>query len=337
VQSLHVCSAPVKNRRGTWLAATECFVEVRNLSKRSPLAQGQPAGVAGFARIQAVPALQVRKLPVRLGGMWFNMRLDMRYRIIIFVCLPIALLLGASIAQGEPADHLVREKQGAIIRGDVNAKKLALIFTGDEFAESAEPILNTLKQRQIKGAFFVTGNFARNDKFRPLLVRAIAEGHYVGPHSDSHPLYASWDERDKTLVTESFFKKDLQKNIAALAAIGAIKRDQPVFFIPPYEYYNSDQAKWSRELDVKLFNFTPGSGSNRDYMREDDKRFSNSQKIYDDILAYERKDPHGLNGFVLLLHLGSGRKDPFHTKLGALCDELKKRGYEFERVDRLLQ
>src|SRR4051812_28048663 len=106
--------------------------------------------------------------------MWFNMRLAMRYRIITFVCLPIALLLGASIAQAKPPDQLVREKQGAIIRGDVNAKKLALIFTGDEFAESAEPILDTLKQRQIKGAFFVTGNFARNDKFRPLLTRAIA-------------------------------------------------------------------------------------------------------------------------------------------------------------------
>jgi len=59
--------------------------------------------------------------------------------------------------------------------------------------------------------------------------------------------------------------------------------------------------------------------------------------MYDDILAYERKDPHGLNGFVLLLHLGSGRKDPFHPMLGPLCDELSKRGYEFERVDGLLR
>ena len=76
---------------------------------------------------------------------------------------------------------------------------------------------------------FVTGNFVRDDKLRPLLERAIAEGHYVGPHSDSHPLYASWDERDKSLVTEEFFKKDLQKNIASLAGDRGLKRDQPVF------------------------------------------------------------------------------------------------------------
>jgi hypothetical protein len=86
---------------------------------------------------------------------------------------------------------------------------------------------------------------------------------------------------------------------------------------------------------VTLINFTPGSGSNRDYAPEGDRRFVPSRTIYDDILAYERNDPHGLNGFILLLHLGSGRKDPFHPRLGLLCDALAKRGYEFVRVDKL--
>ena len=260
----------------------------------------------------------------------------MNHRIVGIGCL-LVTLAAASTASAKPAEGVVREKQGAIIRGNVNDKKLALVFTGDEHAESTAPILDALRERKIPAGLFVTGKFARTEKFRPLLTRAVAEGHYVGPHSDSHPLYAPWDDRDKSLVTEEFFKTDLKKNIASLAAIGALKRDQPVLFIPPYEYYNRDQAKWSRELGVVLFNFTPGSGSNRDYMREDDPKFPSSQKLLDDILAYEQKDPHGLNGFVLLLHLGSGRKDPFHTKLGELCDELTKRGYQFERVDKLLK
>jgi peptidoglycan/xylan/chitin deacetylase (PgdA/CDA1 family) len=258
-----------------------------------------------------------------------NRLIAIRFFLIVLIC-------GAS-ALSAPADHLVRDKYGAIIRGDVSAKKLALIFTGGDFGESTEPILDTLKQRKIKGALFVTGNFLRNEKLRPLLERAITEGHYVGPHSDSHPLYASWDERDKSLVTEAFFKKDLQKNIASLAAIGALKRDTPVLFIPPYEYYNGDQVAWSRKLDITLFNLTPGCGSSRDYIKEGAPHFVSSQTLYDDILACERKDPHGLNGFLLLIHLGSGRKDPFHAKVGPLCDELSKRGYEFERVDRLLR
>ncbi len=251
-------------------------------------------------------------------------------------CLLIALITGAS-AQSAPADRLVRDKYGAIIRGDLNIKKLALVFTGDEYGESTKPILDTLKQRKIKAAFFVTGNFLRQSALRPLLKRAIAEGHYVGPHSDSHPLYASWDERDKSLVTQDFFEKDLQKNIADLRELGSLHGERPIFFIPPYEHFNRDQARWSSKLGVRLFNFTPGSGSNRDYAKEGNSHFVRALKIYDDILAYERKDPHGLNGFVLLLHLGSGRKDPFHAMLGPLCDELSKRGYKFERVDRLLK
>jgi len=255
-------------------------------------------------------------------------------------------------------DRLIRDKYGAVIRGDVSAKRLALVFTGDERGESALPILDTLKKRKIKTAFFVTGNFVRDAKLRPLLKRAIAEGHYLGPHSDSHPLYCAWDDRDKSLVTQEFFARDLTKNIDGLRAIGAIPRravspklpnasfgetrlrgtgDDPILFIPPYEWFNRDQVRWCDELGVTLINFTPGSGSNRDYAPEGDRRFVPSQKIYDDILAYERKDPHGFNGFVLLLHLGSGRKDPFHPMLAQLCDELIKRGYKFERVDELLQ
>src|SRR3954468_4009121 len=142
----------------------------------------------------------------------------MSYWIIASGCFLVALISGASTSN-VLADHLVRDKYGAIVRGDVHAKKLALVFTGDEFGESTRPILDALKQRKIKAALFVTGKFVRNNKLRPLLERAITEGHYVGPHSDSHPLYASWDDRDKSLVTEAFFKKDLQKNIARLATI----------------------------------------------------------------------------------------------------------------------
>jgi peptidoglycan/xylan/chitin deacetylase (PgdA/CDA1 family) len=260
----------------------------------------------------------------------------MHYRLIAIGCLLIALLCGVS-TRSAPADHLVRDKYGAIIRGDVNAKKLALIFTGDEYGESTEPILETLKQRKIDAGFFVTGNFIRQSKLRSLLERAMAEGHYIGPHSDSHPLYSSWENREKSLVTEEFFRKDLLKNIADLRTTGAIRKRQPIYFIPPYEQFNRDQTRWCGKLGVTLFNFTPGSGSNRDYAREDDPHFVNSRRIYDDILSFEKKDPNGLNGYILLMHLGSGRKDPFHTLLGLLCDELSRRRYRFERVDCLLK
>src|SRR5690606_2831035 len=175
-----------------------------------------------------------------------------------------------------------------------------------------------------------------NAAFRPAIKRMAAEGHYIGPHSDSHPLYCDWDDRPKTLATREFIQSDLSKNIAALRDAGGLRAGQTMLFVPPYEWYNAEQVEWAAEQAVAIINFTPGSGSNRDYARESDPRYVSSRRILDDILAYERQDPHGLNGFLLLLHLGSGRKDPFHTQLPQLCDRLAERGYSFTRVDKLL-
>ncbi|RIK85582.1 MAG: polysaccharide deacetylase [Planctomycetota bacterium] len=231
---------------------------------------------------------------------------------------------------------VVREPHGGVIRGDVHRRQLALIFTGDEYAESASAILDILQRRGHKAGFFVTGRFARQPALRPIIRRMIDEGHYVGPHSDMHLLYCDWSDRSKSLVTQAAFAADLQNNVAALQSIGALAARQAVLFVPPYEWYNAEQVKWAEELGVKLVNFTPGSGSNRDYIREGERRYQSSQQILEEILAYERRDPLGLNGFLLLLHLGSGRKDPFHLQLSTLCQELSERGYSFVRVDELL-
>src|SRR5690242_16718012 len=96
------------------------------------------------------------------------------------------------------AGELVRDNYGGIIRGDVRAKKLALVFTGDQKGESTEPILDILKQRRIRAGLFVTGGFLGQPELRKLVERAISEGHYVGPHSDRHLLYASWEDRAKS-------------------------------------------------------------------------------------------------------------------------------------------
>jgi hypothetical protein len=56
------------------------------------------------------------------------------------------------------------------------------------------------------------------------------------------------------------------------------------------------------------------------------------------IKEYEAKDPNGLNGFILLTHIGSGpkRTDKFHNSIGALIIWLQSKGYQPVRVDELL-
>ena len=254
----------------------------------------------------------------------------------ILLTAVVSILSSAAFAEPSQRENW-RYDHGAAIRGDVTSNRMAVVFTGDELGEGTAAILDALKQHEVKGSFFVTGRFVRNSELQPQVKRMVAEGHYVGPHSDEHPLYAAWEKRGESLVTRDFFHRDIQRNIDGLRAIGALPKGEQVLFVPPYEWFNTDQVAWCRELGVELINFTPGSGSNRDYAPEGNPRFVASRAILRDILKYEANEPHGLNGFLLLMHLGSGRKDAFHALLPQLLDELTTRGYELVRADDLLE
>lgn len=237
---------------------------------------------------------------------------------------------------GDSPHRSITLDHGAAVRGDTSRKLIALIFTGGDYGEGAGHILDVLQRLDIKASFFVTGEYIRRQEHQDDLRRMVAEGHYLGPHSDSHPLYCPWENRERTLVTEEFFREDLRRNIEDLRAYGALRPGEPVYFIPPYEWFNRNQVRWAARMDVTLFNFTPGSGSNRDWAPEGHKIFVPARTIVDDILRYEREDPHGLNGFLLLLHLGAQREDKVWRLLEPLLVELRDRGYGFVRVDEMI-
>lgn len=250
--------------------------------------------------------------------------------------LAAAILAAADCRAARNSDGFSRDHDG-IIRVVTSARRLALIFTGGSFGEGGETIRRTLRDKSVKAGFFFTGDFYRAPGFEGLIRGLVADGHYLGPHSDKHLLYCPWDNREKTLVTQAEFRNDLDANFREMARLG-IARDKGHLFIPPYEWYNRTIVAWARELDLVLFNFTPGTSSNADYTTPDMPEYLSSQTIYDRVLAYEKKDPHGLNGFILLIHIGTdpARTDKFYLRLGDLIDELKKRGYEFVRIDELL-
>lgn len=230
-------------------------------------------------------------------------------------------------------------REGAIIRGPTAERRLALAFTGHEFAEGGETILRELARHHAKASFFLTGDFLANTNHADLLRRMADQKHFLGPHSDRHLLYCDWGDRNKTLVSRAEFWMDLVANFRKLERIRPTGGIWPGYFLPPYEHYNRRIAHWSWSLGPTVINYTPGTRSNADYTGEADKNFVSSQAIFDSIVKKEREDPHGLNGFILLLHLGSGpgRTDKFHHRFGELLDYVAGKGYEFVRVDELLE
>lgn len=229
-------------------------------------------------------------------------------------------------------------RDGGIIRGSTEQKRIALVFTGHEYAEGGETILNELARHQGRASFFFTGVFLANTNFAPLVNRVVSDGHYVGPHSDQHRLYCSWGESRRTLVSEEEFVNDLLTNAARIPNRRPEERRFNRYFLPAFEHYNREIADWTRKLRWTLINYTPGTRSHADYTGEADPNFVSSQAIFESIVQREREAPEGLNGFILLLHVGSGpgRADKFHLRFGELLDYLAEQGYQFVGVDQLL-
>ncbi len=244
-------------------------------------------------------------------------------------------ILGSEAPAGDKKAEL---REGGIIRGPRDEKKIALAFTGHGFAEGGETILNEFAKHKARGSFFFTGDFLTNTNFSSLLRRMVKEGHYVGPHSDKHVLYCPWDGPKKTLVTRAEFESDLESNLRKIERFD-VPRAQIRYFLPPYEHYNAEIVEWAKGMGLTLINYTPGTRSNADYIGEAEKNFVSSKTIFDSIVAKERQDPNGLNGFILLLHIGSGpgRSDKFPARFGELLDYLAGKGYRFVRVDDLLE
>lgn len=239
----------------------------------------------------------------------------------------------ASRVPTSPSDFQFDE--GAIRRASTDKKRLALLFTADEHVDGAKSVLRTLADRDLLAAFFLTGKALDAMAMRDWTRSAIEAGHYVGPHSDGHLLYAPWVDRQKSLVSRQRFQADLYRNLAELGELGANK-SVPIYFVPPYEWYNAKHTAWAKELGCQTINFTSGSGSNRDYAPEDHKAYVPSEELVQNILDHEKESESGLNGHLLLLHLGTTRKDKMYAKLGKLVDELLVRGYVIVRVDKLL-
>ncbi len=230
-------------------------------------------------------------------------------------------------------------RDGGIIRGPKGEKKIALVFTGHEFAEGGETILRELSNHDGHASFFLTGTFLENTNWEKVVKQIVKDGHYLGPHSDKHLLYCSWEKPNPTLPTRREFIADLGNNVRKIENFRTNYFPRREFFLPAFEHYNREIADWSRTSGRTLINYTPGTRSNADYTGEADKNFVSSQAIFDSIVKHEQEDPNGLNGFILLLHIGVGpnRADKFHNRFRELLDYLTAKGYQFVRVDELLE
>jgi len=235
------------------------------------------------------------------------------------LAITLFFLANGSMAQG------LYDEFGALIRSNVEKKSIYLCFTGHDFNEGFEHVMAVLDKHQVKASFFFTGDFIRNNL--NLVIAIDSSGHFVGAHSDKHLLYCDWNKRDSLLHGTSTIKRDIYNNLIALNDLGII----PKYFMPPYEWYNTEIVKIAAELDQVTVNFSPGTRSNADYTTPDMVNYVSSKEIFDSIYAYEEQN--GMNGFHLLIHPGTSslRADKFYLNLGKIISDLKGKNYQLKR------
>lgn len=207
-----------------------------------------------------------------------------------------------------------------------------MIFSADDRLEGAPSILETLKDREVKGSFFLTGTCLRMAEHKEMVEQMIEDGHYVGGHSDRHILYIPWGEDiGNTVVSADSLINDFRQNMVELEKYGVDISTLP-YYLPPSERYNRETVRLIESEGQITINFTSGLRTAADYTTPDMRNYISSQQLIDQLLEFEERE--GLNGAIVLIHPGTepSRTDKLYLRLGEIIELLQERGYNFERL-----
>jgi len=188
-----------------------------------------------------------------------------------------------------------------IYKGNTEEKVCYLTFDcGYEYGTTTK-ILDTLKEKQAPGLFFLTGQYVREEP--ELIQRMMDEGHLVGNHSVNHKQMAS-------LSADEF-----QKELNGLEDLFYAQFPDA----PPMLYYrppSGDMNQWSLRLADKMgYTTVLWSTTYKDYD-------TNNQLPVEDALTLMKQGLH--NGAVYLLHAESQTNADM---LGDLIDWIRAQGY----------
>jgi len=220
----------------------------------------------------------------------------------------------------------------------------ALTFDGGSFANAADDILDTLASRGVRSTMFLTGAFIRR---YPNVVSKIAEmGHELGNHTSTHPRLTTYaDDRTQTTradVTRQTLAGELDGAARSLADRTGLR------FVPlwraPYGEYNPQICRWALEAGYVHIGWRQGGSWARNLDTNDwvpdegSPGYRSPEEVMTKIINIASQ-PRGLNGGIILMHLGTERKirsQQVHIILGSLIDTLREMGYEPVTVSELL-
>ncbi|WP_456408887.1 polysaccharide deacetylase family protein [Caldithrix abyssi] len=221
------------------------------------------------------------------------------------------------------------------IQGAIDSRMVALTFDAGSSDRGAQEILKILRDKGLRCTMFITGRFL--EKFPQVVMQMVKDGHEVGNHTYSHPHLTTYEQNrlhhNGAHVGREFVISQLLKVDSLFMALTG-RRLAP-YWRAPFGEYNRQILRWAAEAGFKQIAWSPKCDA-LDWVEDSTQTlYRSSAQILEHFLQLEKNS--GLNGKIILMHLGTDRKNDFpYLALPALIDSLRSRGYRFATISELI-
>lgn len=234
------------------------------------------------------------------------------------------------LAKNRPAHELFysdNAKQNKIVERvshiyNSDYKRVFLTFDDGPSKSVTIPILDILKQNNVKATFFVLGSNA--ERYPEIVKRAYQEGHYIANHSFTH-VYSNIYSSPQAVLDEYNRTETAIKN-----AIGDQTYNSRVFRFPG----GTSGGKYAniKAEAVNLLNQNNVAHLDWNALTADAAGLDN----VNDMMNYVETTMGNKNSVVILMH-DIGTKESTYELLPQLIQVLKEKGYVFENIYDILK
>lgn len=234
------------------------------------------------------------------------------------------------LAKNRPAHELFysdNAKQNKIVERvshiyNSDYRRVFLTFDDGPSKSVTIPILDILKQNNVKATFFVLGSNA--ERYPEIVKRAYQEGHYIANHSFTH-VYSNIYSSPQAVLDEYN-----RTEIAIKNAIGDQTYNSRVFRFPG----GTSGGKYAniKAEAVNLLNQNNVAHLDWNALTADAAGLDN----VNDMMNYVETTKGNKNSVVILMH-DIGTKKSTYELLPQLIQALKEKGYVFENIYDILK
>ncbi|MEG0295081.1 MAG: polysaccharide deacetylase family protein [Clostridium sp.] len=213
-----------------------------------------------------------------------------------------------------------------MLKGNYTGEEKYVFLTFDDGpSPNTEKVLNVLKEKDVKGTFFVLGQRLEDERSKNTLKRTLKEGHAIANHSYTHNFKKLYP--GNRINIEAFMNEFDQTNNAMKEILGSEFNSNVLRMPGGYnsrEFYKDASLpafneKLSERGIVSIdWNALNGDAEGKPYSTEE-------------MMNYVKRSTNNKNHVVILMHDTFG-KEKTAEMLPQIIDYYKSEGYEFKTM-----